>query len=76
MTKLLTGVTSIILALILALPTIGCQKREEKEKVLDVQVEGKTRVKVERSKGPDGKDGRLEVEVERHPEREPGDRSK
>ena len=76
MTKLLTRMTTVILALILALPTIGCQKKEEKEKVLDVQIQGKTRVKVERSKGPDGKDGRLEVEVERHPEHEPGDRSR
>jgi hypothetical protein len=82
MFKLVTRLTTVLLAMLLALPTIGCQQKEnvkENEKTLDVQVDaGKTKVKVEGSKKPDEKGRHLDVDVERHPgnEHESGDGSK
>jgi len=78
--KLMTRLTSVILALMLALPTVGCQRNEkakENEKGLDVQIDaGKTKVKVEGSKKPDEKGRHLDVEVDRHPGHEASDRDK
>jgi hypothetical protein len=82
MLNLTTRLTTLLLvALMLALPTVGCQQKahenekenqtekvneNEKEKVLDVEVNGKTKVNVERSKRPEEKRGHIDVEVE-HP---------
>ena len=80
MTKLITGLTTVILALMLAAPTVGCQQKDkdkENKKALDVQVDtGKVKVKVEGSKKPDEKGGRLDVQVERHSAPESRDREK
>ena len=79
MMKLMTRMTTVILVLILALPTVGCQqkdKEKEREKALDVQIDaGPVKVKVEGSKKPDEKGKHLDVEVE-HPGHESGDRNK
>jgi len=76
MTRLMT----VILALMLALPTVGCEQKEkakENKKGLEIQVEtGRTKVKVEGSTKPDEKGKRLDVEVERHPGHESGNRDK
>jgi hypothetical protein len=82
MMKLMGRLTTAILALMLALPTVGCQqkaKENEKEKVFEVQVDaGKTKVRVEGSKTPDEKGRRLDVDVERQPghAHQPGDHDK
>ena len=80
MSKLMRCLTTILLGLMLALPTIGCQQKEkakENEKGLDVQIDaGNTKVKVEGSKKPDEKGRHVDVEVERHSGHESGDRDK
>ncbi len=80
MTKLITRLMTVILAVMVSLPTIGCQKQEkvkDGEKGLDVQVEaGGTEVKVKGSKKPDEKGKRLDVDVEHKPREESGDRDK
>lgn len=79
MMKLITNLTTIIVALTLGLPIVGCQQEKkdtEKEKVIDVQVGGHTEVKVERTKKPDEKDGHLDVEVKHHPTQEPAEQHK
>jgi hypothetical protein len=67
--RLVTRWITIALALMLALPTVGCQQKEkvtENKKGLDVKIEaGNTEVKVEGSKAPDKKGKRLDVEVVR-----------
>lgn len=84
MLKLITQTTSVILALMLALPMIGCQQKvdvKKNEKGLDVEVDaGGTKVKVEGRKNSDGK-GRhvdVDVDVERHKSRDqpPSDENK
>jgi hypothetical protein len=82
MMKLMTRLLTVILALMLALPIVGCQQKEkvkENERGLDIQIDtGNTKVKVEGSKKPDEKGKHLDVDVERHPgqEHESGDRGK
>jgi ABC-type metal ion transport system substrate-binding protein len=82
MMKLMTRLTTLILALILALPAIGCQQKDkdkENEKTLDVQVDaGKTKIKVEGTKKPDEKGRHIDVDVEHHSDhqKESGDRDK
>jgi hypothetical protein len=71
MLKLMTRLATVILALILALPTVGCQQKEkvkQNEKALDVQVDaGKTKVKVEANKKSDQNGRHVDVEVEHRP---------
>jgi hypothetical protein len=73
--RLMTRLTIVILALMLALPTVSCQPKEkvkENGKGLEVQVEtGKTSVKVEGSNKPDEKGRHLEVDVEHHADHGP-----
>jgi hypothetical protein len=82
MMKLIARLMMAFLALTLALPTAGCQQKENVEKSnrpVDVQIDtGKTKVKVESSKKPDAKGGNIDVKVERNPspEHKPGDKSR
>lgn len=72
MMRLMTRMTTVILALILALPIVGRQQKEnekerERKKALDIQIDaGPVKVKVEGSKKPDEKGRHLDVQVE-HP---------
>ena len=73
MMKLMTRMTTVILALVLVLPTIGCQEKgrereserdrvSEREKPHDVQIDaGPVKVKVEGSRKPDEKDRHIDV---------------
>ena len=92
MLKLVTHLTTVLLALLLALPTIGCQpkpvvdgeprdqqKAPKAEKGLNIEVDaGKTKVRVESDKKPGEKGRHLDVDVEHHPshEHESGDGNK
>jgi hypothetical protein len=75
MRRLMTCLTTVAVALMLGLTTVGCQPKEkvtENKKALDVQVDvGKTQVKVEGNKNPDDKGGQVDVDVVRHPGHEP-----
>ena len=78
MMRLMARGTTVILALMLALPIVGCQQKEdrkENQKVLDVQIDaGNTKVKVEGTKTPDEKGRHLDVKVEHPSGHESGDR--
>ena len=80
MMKLMARLTTVVLALMLALPMVGCQQKEnakENAKGLDLQIDtGGAKVKVEGSRKPDEKGKHLDVEVEHHSGRESGDRDK
>lgn len=67
---LMKRMTTVIVVLILALSSVGCQQKEttkerERQKAVDVQVDaGPVNVKVEGSKKPDEKGRNVNVEVE------------
>jgi uncharacterized lipoprotein YehR (DUF1307 family) len=83
MMKLIARLTTIILALLLALPIVGCQQKDKQTndngKGLDLQIDaGNTKVKVEGSKKPNEKGRHIDVDVD-HPaghEHVSGDRDK
>ncbi len=66
MIKAMTCLTTVLLALMVGLPTLGCRPKDEKdEKVLDIQVDtGTTKVKVEGNKTPDADGKHLDVDVD------------
>ncbi len=74
MLKTALRLTTLLLAVVLVFPTIGCQQKEnmrENDKKLDVEVDvGKSKVKVKGSTGEDGQGGRLDVDVERRSDRD------